>query len=119
MKTKSMLKEVEGRREVRVKELWEVIMGKERRRRRRTQKAAPRGRLARTAAPKRVVEPEVITIDTEDQEMTLDPTPTSTTEPVTSTEIPDRPSQDSKLTIEDTNAPDESVDNDVRERRMI
>ena len=75
-------------------------------------KAAPRGRLARTAAPKRVVGPEVITIDTEDQEMTLDPTP-STTEPVTSTEIPDRPSQDSKLTIEDMNAPDESVDDDL------
>lgn len=49
-----------------------------------TKKAPPKGRLVRTAAPRRVVEPEVITVDQEDQEM-ADPAPSTN---ITATEPP-------------------------------
>ena len=79
--------------------------GKAKDKQKETKKTAPRGRLVRTAAPKRAVEPEVIVIDREDQEVADHPAPTESV-----IEVLDCPLE---LTKDDMNVPDDSVDNDL------
>lgn len=84
--------------------------------------AAPKGRLARTAAPKRTAEPEVITVDDQDQEMAEPKAPT--TEPplpaaAAAAEMTDCHSQNLELTNDDTDCLDNDLDEGMPLRKLI
>ena len=72
-----------------------------------TKKAAPKGRLARTAAPRPVIEPQVINIDDDGDREMADPAPA---------EPADHFSQHLE---DDTNGPDDSVDEGIPLRKLI
>jgi len=82
--------------------------------------AAPKGRLARTAAPKRPAEPEVITVDDQDQEMAEPKAPTTEPPlPPATAEITDCHSQNLELTNDDIDCLDNDLDEGMPLRKLI